>query len=122
MSAEVGDQGSRIMDAVPVSVIIPAWRRVDILRKTLGVIGRCDPPPAEILVHVDGGEQEVLRLLEAEFPAVNVLRSEQVLGPGGSRNRLIAAARHELGAKFYDDSHARPVFYTHLTMPTKREG
>lgn len=118
MSAEGGDQGSEIMDAVPVSVIIPAWRRVDILRKTLGVIGRCDPPPAEVLVHVDGGEQEVLCLLEAEFPAVKVLRSEQVLGPGGSRNRLIAAARHELVANFDDDSYPRHSDYFARVMDT----
>lgn len=107
-----------MMEAVPVSVIIPAWRRVDILRKTLGVIGQCDPPPAEILVHVDGGEQEVARLLAAEFPQVKVLCSEVLLGPGGSRNRLIAAARHELVANFDDDAFPRHTDYFARVMDT----
>lgn len=118
MSAEGGDQGSQIMDAVPVSVVVPAWKRAEILRKTLGVIGRCDPPPAEILVHVDGGEKEVLGLLEAEFPAVKILCSEQIRGPGGSRNRLIAAARHELVANFDDDSYPRHSDYFARVMDT----
>lgn len=103
---------------VPVSVVIPAWRRVDILRKTLVVIGRCDPSPAEVLVHVDGGEQEVLHMLEAEFPAVGVLCSDQLLGPGGSRNRLIGAAKHELVANFDDDSYPRHMDYFARVMDT----
>ncbi len=107
-------------EPVPVSVVIPAWRRVAILRKTLSVIGKCDPPPAEVLVHVDGGEQEVLRMLEAEFPDVKVLSSETLLGPGGSRNRLIAAARHELVANFDDDSYPRHTDYFARVMDTSR--
>ena len=103
---------------VPVSVVIPAWRRVDSLRKTLCVISRCDPLPDEILVHVDGGEQGVLRMLEAEFPDVKVLSSETLLGPGGSRNRLIAAARHELVANFDDDSYPRHTDYFARVMDT----
>jgi GT2 family glycosyltransferase len=104
--------------AVLVSVIIPAWRRVDILRKTLGVIGRCDPPPSEIIVHVDGGEYELVHILQAEFPEVKVQVSEKLLGPGGSRNRLIAAARHELVANFDDDCYPRHSDYFARVLDT----
>lgn len=106
------------MDAAPVSVIIPAWKRVDVLRKTLEVISRCDPPPAEILVHVDGGQQAVHRMLAVDFPTVKVLLSVQLLGPGGSRNRLIAAARHELVANFDDDAFPRHTDYFARVMDT----
>jgi len=109
---------SRMKEAVPVSVVIPAWRRVDILRKALSVISRCDPAPAEVLVHVDGGEEQVPRMLEAEFPAVRVLRSETLLGPGGSRNRLIQAANNELVANFDDDSYPRHSDYFARVMDT----
>lgn len=107
-------------ETVPVSVIIPAWKRVDILLKSLGIIARCEPAPAEILVHVDGGEQEVSRVLEAEFPAVKVLHSEILLGPGGSRNRLVAAAAHELVANFDDDSYPRHTDYFARVMDTAK--
>lgn len=106
------------MDEVPLSVIIPAWRRVDNLRKTLGIIARCDPPPAEILVHVDGGEQDVLRMLAIDFPTVKILCSKINLGPGGSRNRLIQIAQHELVANFDDDSYPRHSDYFARVMHT----
>jgi glycosyltransferase involved in cell wall biosynthesis len=105
-------------EVVSVSVVIPSWKRVQILRKTLSVIGRCDPSPAEVLVHVDGGEQEVLLMLKAEFPTVKVLSSETLLGPGGSRNRLIAAARHELVANFDDDSYPQHKDYFARVLDT----
>ncbi len=89
---------------VPISVIIPAWQRVDALRKTLGVVFACDPAPDEVLVHVDGGGEELLHLLQTDYPQVTVLSSSELLGPGGARNRLIAAAKHELVANFDDDS------------------
>lgn len=96
---------------VPISVIIPAWRRVGALRKTLGVIHACDPAPSEILVHADSGEPTILRMVQEEFPEVVVLSSTDLLGPGGARNRLIAAAKHELVANFDDDSFPRHTDY-----------
>jgi GT2 family glycosyltransferase len=102
----------------PISVIIPAWRRTDALRKTLHVILACDPAPDEILVHVDGGETGVMQMLETEFPGVIVLRSETLLGPGGSRNRLIAAARHDWVANFDDDSFPRHSDYFARVLDT----
>jgi len=68
---------------------------------------RCDPPPAEILVHIDGADQEVLRQTRDICPQAVCLISEQNLGPGGSINRLIRAANNNWVATFDDD--ARPL-------------
>jgi GT2 family glycosyltransferase len=46
----------------------------------------------------------MIGLLEAEFPQVTVLLSEQNLGPGGARNRMLKAAQHEIVVSFDDDS------------------
>jgi GT2 family glycosyltransferase len=88
----------------PVSAIVPACRRKERLLETLRRIRACRPAPAEILVHVDGGDVEIVAAVEAFDPAIRVLTSEKLLGPGGSRNQLIAAAKNELVANFDDDS------------------
>jgi GT2 family glycosyltransferase len=74
---------------------------------------RCDPPPAEILVHIDGGNQEVLRLTRDICPQAVCLISEQNQGPGGSLNRLIATAANNWVATFDDD--ARPLSSDYFT-------
>jgi GT2 family glycosyltransferase len=73
--------------------------------ESLTKIGACTPQPAEILVHVDGGDTETANAIRHAFPDVVVLESEQRLGPGGGRNRLIAASKQPLIAGFDDDSH-----------------
>jgi GT2 family glycosyltransferase len=90
---------------VPVTAIVTAYRRVDRLLETLKVLRGCDPRPAEILVHVDAGERVCAAAVEREFPDVPVLVSTGHLGPGGGRNRLVSAARHDLIASFDDDSY-----------------
>jgi len=73
--------------------------------ETLEKIRACDPPPAEILVHVDGANPEILAALRDRLPAARVLVSDHLVGPGGARGQLIQAARHEWIANFDDDSH-----------------
>lgn len=87
-----------------VTAVVPAFRRVEPLLKTLRRIQFCKPGPAEILVHVDGGTPAVVERLKREHPEVQVLSSDVLLGPGGSRNQLIARAANELVANFDDDS------------------
>lgn len=83
---------------------MPAFERVDALLKTISIIHQCEPAPEEILVHADGGNPEVLEALRKHWPEIRVLVSAQLIGPGGARNRLIAAAKNELVANFDDDS------------------
>lgn len=95
----------------PVTAIVTAYRRVEQTLTTLRILAACDPAPAEILVHVDGNQTGTLQRLQAEFPGARYLLSEGNLGPGGGRNKLIAAARHELVASFDDDSYPLDADY-----------
>ncbi|MBT6272735.1 MAG: glycosyltransferase family 2 protein [Chromatiales bacterium] len=88
-----------------VSVVIPTFERVDELVVTLDKIRSCQPAPAEIIVHVDGGDRVTARALrEFRGADLKVLHSQKRLGPGGGRNRAIAAALHEIVVSLDDDS------------------
>jgi len=87
-----------------LSVIIPTYQRVELLRQTLNMLSDCDPAPAEILVHVDAGDQETSEMLASEFPQTIILQSDQQQGPGGGRNKLVQAASHECLVSLDDDS------------------
>jgi hypothetical protein len=88
----------------PITAIVPAFERLEALLKTISIIQCCEPAPEEILVHVDGGNPEILEVLRWQHPEIQLLVSDHLIGPGGARNRLIAAAKHELVANFDDDS------------------
>ena len=93
------------MNIVPVSVIIPAWRRVDQTLVTLGKISECSPAPSEILVHIDAGGDLCAQAIAAEFPQVRLILSDVNVGPGGGRNRLMSSACNELVVSLDDDSY-----------------
>ncbi len=90
---------------VPITAIVTAYRRLDQTLVTLRKLKDCQPPPSEILVHVDGNQTGCAAGIRAQFPEVRVLESEHNVGPGGGRNKLIEAAQHELVASFDDDSY-----------------
>lgn len=89
---------------IPISVAVPARRRLAQLRVTLVRLLACDPPPAEIMVHLDGNNAELRSLVECEFPNMRLLHSDSLIGPGGARNRLMREARYDWVAHFDDDS------------------
>ena len=88
-----------------LSVIVTAYERVDQTLHTLRILESCDPQPDEILVHVDDNRVECEKAIRTAFPQVKVLVSSERVGPGGGRNRLVAAASHEFVASFDDDSY-----------------
>jgi len=77
------------------------------LEKTLLTLMRCDPAPAEILVHLDEAEPDTAEYFRQQHPTVKCLVSASAQGPGGARNRLIAAAAFPWVVNFDDD--ARPL-------------
>lgn len=89
---------------IPISAAVPACRRHEQLRVTLTRLQACDPPPAEILVHLDGNDAALRALVVGEFPQVRLLHSATLVGPGGARNRLMHEARCNWVAHFDDDS------------------
>jgi glycosyltransferase involved in cell wall biosynthesis len=63
------------------------------------------PPPAETIVHVDGGGEELAAVVRAQYPLVQVMVSAGLAGPGGARNLMVKAATQDLIASFDDDSY-----------------
>jgi len=93
------------MQKVSISAIVTAYERVDQTLNTLRILEACDPKPDEILVHVDGNNVELERAVRDRFPQLTILTSSNRVGPGGGRNKLVAAAKHEFVASFDDDSY-----------------
>ena len=88
-----------------ISAIVTAYERVDQTLNTLRILESCDPKPNEILVHVDGNRIESEKAIRTAFPRIKIFVSEERVGPGGGRNKLVAAANHEFIASFDDDSY-----------------
>ena len=88
-----------------IAAIVTAYERIEQTLATLSVIQNCEPRPAEVLVHVDGNRSHCADAIRAAFPDVRVLLSREQVGPGGGRNKLMAAAASELVASFDDDSY-----------------
>jgi GT2 family glycosyltransferase len=88
-----------------VSAIVTAYERIEQTLATLKVIQSCAPAPDEILVHVDDNRAECVLAIRAAFPDMRVLLSHERVGPGGGRNKLLAAVSNDLVASFDDDSY-----------------
>ena len=88
-----------------ISAIVTAYERVEQTLATLRVIQSCTPPPDEILVHVDANQVECEKAIRTAFPDVRILRSNEQVGPGGGRNKLMSSTRLEFVASFDDDSY-----------------
>ncbi|MCX6848266.1 MAG: glycosyltransferase [Verrucomicrobia bacterium] len=90
--------------SIPISVAVPACKRFSQLNVTLDRLLDCQPPPAEILVHLDGNDSRLRDMVQRKFPGVRLLASESLIGPGGARNRMTQAAHYSWVAHFDDDS------------------
>lgn len=88
-----------------ISAIVTAYERTEQTLATLKVIHSCHPAPNETLVHVDANRVECETAIRDAFPDVRILRSDERVGPGGGRNKLLEAARFEFVASFDDDSY-----------------
>lgn len=88
-----------------ISAIVTAYERIEQTLATLRIIQSCVPAPDEILVHVDANQIECEDEIRKAFPDIRILRSDEQVGPGGGRNKLVNAARCELIASFDDDSY-----------------
>jgi GT2 family glycosyltransferase len=98
------------------SVTIPTYRRDQQLFVALHRFFACNPTPAEVLVHVDAGDEETPKLLAAHFSGkVKWLGASSTRGPGGGRNVLIELAETPWVVSFDDDSWPEsPDFFERL--------
>lgn len=95
--------------------MLPAHARIGKTLETLDRLMACQPPPAEILVHVAASQTEMRAALEPYAADIRLLVSDINPGPGGARNRMLQAASHELVASFDDDSYPTdPDFFACL--------
>ncbi|HEX6044888.1 MAG TPA: glycosyltransferase [Pyrinomonadaceae bacterium] len=88
-----------------ISAIVTAYERPDQTLNTLRIIDACHPRPDEVLVHVDGNQTACEKAIRQAFPGVRIIMSSECVGPGGGRNKLVAAAQCEFVASFDDDSY-----------------
>lgn len=92
------------MTVVGITVGIPTFARGEKVLEVLSHIAECDPAPAEIIVHVDGSDGSLERLLAERFPEVRTISSASRVGPGGGRHRCLIAATQPIFCSFDDDS------------------
>lgn len=90
---------------VAVSVVIPTYKRLIELEKTILKIYECEPLPSEIIIHVDAGDVETELFICQLFPEIKFISSVETQGPGGGRNKAIELAKNSIVASFDDDSY-----------------
>lgn len=90
---------------VLLSVVIPTYKRTEILQTTLRKIESCSPHPAEVVVHIDAGDRTTGPVLSKNFPQVIQITSEKTQGPGGARNKLLQRSTYEIVVSLDDDSY-----------------
>jgi len=88
-----------------ISAIVTAYERIDQTLATLRGIQSCVPKPDEVLVHVDANQMEIETAIRNTFPEVRILSSNNQVGPGGGRNKLVHTAQFGFVASFDDDSY-----------------
>jgi Glycosyl transferase family 2 len=95
------------MPAHLLSVVLPTHDRPEQLERAARSVLDQRPGEVELLIVDDASSPGTLEVLDrlAGDPRVRVLRNEASLGPGGSRNRGIAAATGDL-LSFCDDDDA----------------
>ena len=104
------------MDSHSYSVIIPTYRRNNQLAVALHRLFDCNPAPAEVLVHVDAGDEETPKLLAGHLAGkVKWICASSTRGPGGGRNILMEMANTPWVVSFDDDSWPEnPDFFERL--------
>ncbi len=109
-------------DALPapprVSVIIPNWNGLALLRPCLDSLARQTLSPlagaAEVIVVDNGSTDGSASAIEHEYPWVRVLALRENLGYAGGCNAGIAAARGEILVMLNNDTEAEPGWLASL--------
>ena len=84
------------------SIVIPTYRRSELLRKCLVSCEGQESPPYELIVVDDASPDDTSSMMRREFPKAHYLRLERNSGPATARNRGIAASGGDI-VVFTDD-------------------
>lgn len=87
------------------SVIITSRNRCDDLRRTLRVLRRLNPLPHEVLVTLDGCNDNSAGMIAAEFPSVRLFDNPVGVGSVPARDHLMREATGDLVLSLDDDSY-----------------
>jgi glycosyltransferase involved in cell wall biosynthesis len=92
-----------------VSVVITTRHRPDLLPRALESALKQTHPPKEVIVVIDGTDQETLTFLQTvPDPRLRVIALEQSMGGCSARNTGVSAARCDWVAFLDDDDEWRP--------------
>jgi hypothetical protein len=72
---------------------------------TIEKIKQCDPPPEEIIIHVDQSDGSIERKIAELHPDVTLIGSPSRRGPGAGRDLCLKRCRNEIAVSFDDDSY-----------------
>jgi GT2 family glycosyltransferase len=78
--------------APEISVIVPSYNAARTIRNSLAALAAQRTVVAHEVIVVDSGRDETARVVEAEFPAVRLVRVPERRYPGGARNLGVARA------------------------------
>jgi len=90
--------------SVRVSVIIPNWNGLELLRPCLAMLRRQTYPDYEVIVVDNGSTDGSVRVLRQEYPEVRVLALSENSGYSGGCNAGIRAAQGELLVMLNNDT------------------
>ncbi|MAP10536.1 MAG: hypothetical protein CMQ61_00600, partial [Gammaproteobacteria bacterium] len=90
-----------------IGVTIPTFQRAPALTQTLAHLATCTPGPHEVLIHIDAGDTDSAAAIAASpfADTASVIHASTRQGPGGGRNRLMAAANTPWVLSLDDDSY-----------------
>jgi GT2 family glycosyltransferase len=91
-----------------VSVVIPHWNRLELLRSCLRALAAQTLADHEVIVVDNGSNDGSPQMVESEFPAVTVIRNRENRGFCAAVNQGIQAARGAYIALLNNDADADP--------------
>ena len=105
-----------------ISVVIPTYNRLEMLRELLSSIREQDYGPIEIIVVDDGSSDGTQEAMEVPESGVRYYRNPRNSGPGFSRKRGFLAARGEYTIFADDDDlYTDPCFFTRAAEVLKAD-
>lgn len=94
-------------EAVLLSVVIPTYNNVELLRRCLRTVERHRPAGSEVIVVDDGSAVAIAGQLADEFPTVRVLRRPRNGGFCRAANEGLSAAKGDIVELLNDDTEVR---------------